>query len=238
MPRDVAGNYTLPAGINPVIADTLIDVDWANPTLNDVALQLNNVLTRDGLLGPVTAFKVQDGTVAAPGLSFASQASTGLYRTATEAGFSLAGVRQWFVNASGFNATNLTVTGTLTADGISSGSYTPAYTTITGVSISFTPSVAYWLRIGAQVIVFGSVSFSNNTAPFNSEFRMTLPIASNFTLTTQAAGSGNLVVPTNSNYAFTVTADTSVTPKQAKLRSYVQVTGANTIAFLFAYTVV
>jgi len=238
MPRDVAGNYTLPAGINPVIADTLIDVDWANPTLNDIALQLNNVLTRDGLLGPVSAFKVQDGTVAAPGLSFASQASTGLYRTATEAGFSLAGVRQWFVNASGFNATNLTVTGTLTADSITSGSYTPTYTSISGTLISFVPAVTYWLRIGAQVFVFGGVTCNSTLANVNTEFRMTLPVASNLTLSTQLAGVGGLQSPTTSNYTFTFFGDVGATPRQARVRAYVLTTSTQTIQFSFAYTVI
>lgn len=51
MPRDISGNYTLPAG-NPVVDDTIIDVNWANPTMADIATQLNNVWTRDGNLGP------------------------------------------------------------------------------------------------------------------------------------------------------------------------------------------
>lgn len=50
MPRDSSGNYTLPIG-NPVVDGTVISTDWANPTMNDIAVQLNNVLTRDGLLG-------------------------------------------------------------------------------------------------------------------------------------------------------------------------------------------
>jgi len=35
MPRNSSGVYTLPAG-NPVVTDTVIDVDWANPTMEDV----------------------------------------------------------------------------------------------------------------------------------------------------------------------------------------------------------
>jgi hypothetical protein len=114
MPRDSSGNYTLPAGINPVVSNTLIDVDWANPTLNDIATQLNNVLTRDGLLGPVVPFKIQDGTSSLPGLSFASQSGTGLFRpTATNAlGFSVLGVE-----VGRFVTTGLTVTGALIATG-------------------------------------------------------------------------------------------------------------------------
>jgi len=114
MPRDSSGNYTLPAGINPVVSNTLIDVDWANPTLNDIATQLNNVLTRDGLLGPVVPFKVQDGTETLPGLAFNSQSNTGLFRpTATNAlGFSVLGVE-----IGRFATTGLTVTGALITTG-------------------------------------------------------------------------------------------------------------------------
>jgi len=82
MPRDVNGNYTLPAGLNPVVADTLIDILWANTTLNDIATQLNGVFTRDGLLGPQAPFKVLDGTLSVPGLAFNSEANTGMFREA------------------------------------------------------------------------------------------------------------------------------------------------------------
>lgn len=80
MPRDISGNYTLPSGINPVISGTLIDVDWANPTMSDIATQLNNVLTRDGLLGPLQPLRFIDGTVAIPGASWAAETNTGFYR--------------------------------------------------------------------------------------------------------------------------------------------------------------
>ncbi len=82
MPRDGSGIYTLPAG-NPVVTNTLIESNWANPTMSDIAVQLNNVLTRDGLLGPVNPFKLVDGAVATPGLSFNSEPGLGLYRRGT-----------------------------------------------------------------------------------------------------------------------------------------------------------
>lgn len=82
MPRDGSGNYTLPVG-NPVVTDTVIESDWANDTMSDVALQLNNVLTRDGVLGPLGAFKLVDGAVATPGLSFNSEPGLGMYRVNT-----------------------------------------------------------------------------------------------------------------------------------------------------------
>jgi hypothetical protein len=46
----------------------------------DIAQQLNNVFTRDGLLGPLDAFKIVDGTVNAPGIAFNSELSLGLFR--------------------------------------------------------------------------------------------------------------------------------------------------------------
>jgi hypothetical protein len=79
MPRDASGNYTLPLG-NPVIDGTIIDVNWANPTMADIAAQLNNVYTRDGLLGPQAPFKIIDGTENAPGLAFNSEPGLGWYR--------------------------------------------------------------------------------------------------------------------------------------------------------------
>lgn len=82
MPRDGSGVYTLPAG-NPVVTDTVISSVWANTTLSDIAAQLNNVLTRDGLLGPVGPFKIVDGTVNAPGLAFNSQPNLGMHRPAS-----------------------------------------------------------------------------------------------------------------------------------------------------------
>lgn len=79
MPRDSSGNYTLPAG-NPVVAGTLIEAPWANSTMDDIAVQLNNVLTRDGALGPTTQFALVSGTISRPGLGFSAETSLGLAR--------------------------------------------------------------------------------------------------------------------------------------------------------------
>jgi hypothetical protein len=88
MPRDSSGNYSLPLG-NPVIDGTIIETTWANPTMSDIATQLNNVLTRDGLLGPTVApFKILAGTLPVPGLAFNDALTTGLYKTASYVGFS------------------------------------------------------------------------------------------------------------------------------------------------------
>lgn len=45
MPRDINDIYTLPAG-NPVIPGTVIETDWANSTLNDIAQALTDSLDK------------------------------------------------------------------------------------------------------------------------------------------------------------------------------------------------
>lgn len=79
MPRDISGVYTLPLG-NPVIPGTVIDTAWANPTMSDIATQLNNVITRDGLLGYTAPAKFIDGSQLLPAMAFASEGGLGLYR--------------------------------------------------------------------------------------------------------------------------------------------------------------
>lgn len=81
MPRAGDGTYTLPSG-NPVQTGTTIETAWANSTLSDIATQLNNVLTRDGLLGPTQPFLAVAGTAGNPGVAFATESGLGVYRKA------------------------------------------------------------------------------------------------------------------------------------------------------------
>lgn len=56
MPRNSNGTYELPEG-NPVMPATLIESDWANTTLEDIAAALTNSLPRNGsapMTGPLT----------------------------------------------------------------------------------------------------------------------------------------------------------------------------------------
>lgn len=83
MPRDISGNYTLPAG-NPVVAATIIDINWANPTLNDIAVQLNNVLTLDGVTRPLAPIRFLTGSAAVPSITFFGDTNTGIYAPAAD----------------------------------------------------------------------------------------------------------------------------------------------------------
>lgn len=84
MPRNAGGVYTLPAG-NPVVTGTVIQSTWANPTLSDVANELTNSLDRAGRGSMTAPLKLADGTAAAPGLTFNTEPTSGIYRSAAGA---------------------------------------------------------------------------------------------------------------------------------------------------------
>ena len=100
MPRQPDGTYVLPPS-NPVVPLTVIDTDWANPTMEDFAVQFNNVLTRDGKLGYTASAKFISGTVGAPGYHFGNDTASGMYAGAGFIGMSYAGVERWRVSATG-----------------------------------------------------------------------------------------------------------------------------------------
>ena len=78
MPRNASGNYTLP--LPSVVTGTVIESLWANTTMNDLAASVTDSLDRYGRGGMVAPFRMVDGTVAAPAISFTSETNTGLYR--------------------------------------------------------------------------------------------------------------------------------------------------------------
>ena len=79
MPRDASGNYTLPAG-NPVIGGTIISDSWANPTMSDVGDEITNSLDRNGRGGMLVPFRNADGTISGPGITWANEPTSGLFR--------------------------------------------------------------------------------------------------------------------------------------------------------------
>ena len=181
MSRDGSGNYTLPAG-NPVVDGTVIDVDWANPTMADIAVQLNNVLTKDGVVGPSGAFKVVSGTSLLPGLSFNGHTNTGLWDDTLSAGWSFRGVAHWTSSASLLTAnvamagssltlsSTLGVTGLITASGGVSGNLTGNVTgnltgNVTGNCSGSAGSVAWANVSGAPTAVS---AFSNDSGYLTS----------------------------------------------------------------------
>lgn len=80
MPRDSNGTYSLPAG-NPVVTLTTISSTWANTTLDDIGTALTNSLDRAGSGGMTGQLKLANGLIGAPGLTWGTELSSGLYRS-------------------------------------------------------------------------------------------------------------------------------------------------------------
>lgn len=89
-PSDSNGVYSLPAGYLAVTGDTILPTQH-NPPFEDVAAGLTARLMRSGA-GPMTGpLKGADGAVGAPGYTFGSALTTGLYKTTAGFGVSIGG---------------------------------------------------------------------------------------------------------------------------------------------------
>src|SRR3982751_3055407 len=115
MPRNTSGTYLLPAG-NPVATNTLIESEWANSTLADVAQALTESLDRYGRSTMQAPLLVQDGSVAKPGLAFGAETTSGLWRAGThDVRLAIAGIDIVKFTSSGLTVLkDLSITGNFT----------------------------------------------------------------------------------------------------------------------------
>ncbi len=91
MPYNGSGTFSTTTSF---VADTTISSDDMNTLLNDIASGLTNAMTKDGQSGATGQIKLSSGTVAAPGLAFASETGTGLYRIGgSNVGIALSGTK-------------------------------------------------------------------------------------------------------------------------------------------------
>lgn len=80
MPRNSSGAYSLYTPGNPVVTQTVISSSWANNTLSDLATAMTDSLSRSGDGGMLAGLELANGTSGAPGLSWGSDLTSGLYR--------------------------------------------------------------------------------------------------------------------------------------------------------------
>lgn len=80
MPRNSSGTYSLYTPGNPVVTQTVISSSWANNTLSDIASAMTDSLSRSGDGGMLASLELANGTSSAPGLSWGSDLTSGLYR--------------------------------------------------------------------------------------------------------------------------------------------------------------
>lgn len=91
MPRDSNGNYSLPAG-NPVTTLSVISSTWANTTLSDLSTAMTGSLDRSGQGAMLAGLKLFDGVIGAPGLTWGTDTTSGLYHnTSGDFRFSVGG---------------------------------------------------------------------------------------------------------------------------------------------------
>jgi microcystin-dependent protein len=92
MPSDANGVHTLPAGYLAETGETIL-ASQHNPPLEDLSASMSLRLMRSGVAPMTGPLKAVDGTVSAPGLTFASAPSSGVYPTADGLGVSIGGVK-------------------------------------------------------------------------------------------------------------------------------------------------
>lgn len=130
------------------------------------------------------------------------------------------------------NSQHATLTGLPT---ISSGTWTPTLTNTTNITGS-TAFTSYFVRVGSNVYCAGPVSIDPTAGSVLTTLTMTLPIASNFTLTTQAAGTANRGGSTAANIGALIN---SVSGASTVTLSYLNDADAanRTWNFTFMYTI-
>ena len=161
MPRNSSGIYTLPAG-NPVTPGDTIDAAWANSTLNDLATEITNSLSRTGAGGMIAPFRLVDGTVTAPAFAFQLETNSGFYRQGTGTmSITILGVKVADFSTTGFT---LPSTKALTAQGNATVGGTFG---VTGAAL-FGSTVGVTGAITATGGVLGNVTAASGTSTFNN----------------------------------------------------------------------
>jgi hypothetical protein len=114
------------------------------------------------------------------------------------------------------------------------GTYTPTASTFTNLD-SATPAVCQYMRVGAVVTVSGMVTV-NATASANTQFEITLPVASNLAASNQLAGTG--AVFGGASASDTVRIQGQSTNDRALLNWHATSTGAVDLYFSFTYLII
>lgn len=184
MPRDSSGNVTLYTPGNPVVTGTTIASAWGNNTLNDIANILTNSLDRSGNGGMLGQLKILDGTAGAPGLTFAGEPSTGIYRvSANQVGFSVGGAARFVLNTTsliGSLGMNITLAPGAGVNGIT-------ITTASGTAAIQAAGPAATQISAFYVVQTGQSAWFHYQPPSLNDFRLNGAGADRFILTDQGA---------------------------------------------------
>jgi microcystin-dependent protein len=100
-----SGVYSLPVGYLAVTGAT-IQASQHNPPLEDIAAALTARLSRDGSAPMAAPLQLASGTVGAPGATFASDPTSGMYKTTNGLGVAIGGVKVAEFTAAGIASGN------------------------------------------------------------------------------------------------------------------------------------
>jgi hypothetical protein len=135
---------------------------------------------------------------------------------------------------SGLSIVRTAVTAPAAGDGnVFSGTYTPSLTIVTNLD-SATPAACHYMRVGDTVTVSGSFT-ADPTAAGNTEFGMSLPIASNFSSLGQCGGTAVATAFVSDN-PVSINGDT--VNDRAQVRWVTTRTASTVYTFTFSYRVI
>ena len=106
MPFNGSGTFTI---INTFVPNTTILSAAVNQNFTDIATGLSDCLTRDGQAGMTAVFKAVSGSVSAPGITFNSDATSGLFLSASGIPGFVANSLGMLLNTQVFSAVSATV---------------------------------------------------------------------------------------------------------------------------------
>ena len=167
------------------------------------------------------------GGIVAGSAAYSTSIGTG---TATDLNLSTNGAIRQKILSTG----DTEFSGNISAANLASGTYTPSLTNVTNVSTSSVGANSQYMRVGNTVFVYGYMTFTQ-TSTGDTFIGISLPIASNFGVNTQAIGTGTLGVD-SSGQSVSILADT--TNDRAQL-SFSALTGgtSNSIVYSFSYQI-
>lgn len=116
----------------------------------------------------------------------------------------------------------------------SSGTYTPTETSVTNLDSTPVAALFRWTRIGNIVHVAGAVTYDPTAGSTFSEFRLSLPVASNFAASTDCSGCGADANGT----VFEISADATNNEAQVNFTTIAGATSSSTARFMFTYEVI
>lgn len=179
MPRNSSGNFTLASAA--FVPGTIISSTAVNADLADIATAITQSLATTGVSSMGGVLKGVDGSVGAPGFTFASETTTGIYRSAPGT-ISLTGGGVQGLSSSSTTVTAVlpfTASGAATFSSTTTFSGTPTFNNTTttfggGAAAGFQAGLASAVNIGLVISNGPNVITTGKKGQINIPFPVTI----------------------------------------------------------------